>query len=88
VVETAQLTDTGFGRGSSEEMDHGPGGGGTHLYSQHLGGRGRWISEFEASLVFRMSPGQPGLHKETLSQKTKEMDHEAKDEQEPGVRLE
>jgi hypothetical protein len=23
--------------------------------SQHLGGRGRWISEFEASLVFRVS---------------------------------
>jgi hypothetical protein len=30
-----------------------------------LGGRGRQISEFEASLV----PGQPGLHRETLSQK-------------------
>jgi hypothetical protein len=23
--------------------------------SQHLGGRGRWISEFEASLVYRVS---------------------------------
>jgi hypothetical protein len=30
--------------------------GGTHLESQHLvGGRGRWISEFEASLVYRVS---------------------------------
>jgi hypothetical protein len=33
-----------------------------------LGGRGRWISEFEASLVYRV-PGQP--YRETLSQKTK-----------------
>jgi hypothetical protein len=31
-----------------------PGGGGTCLSSQHLGGRGRWISEFEASLVYRL----------------------------------
>jgi hypothetical protein len=29
--------------------------GGTCLYSQHLGGRGRQISEFEASLVYRVS---------------------------------
>jgi hypothetical protein len=35
-----------------------------------LGGRGRWISEFEASLVYRMSPGQPGLYRETPSKKT------------------
>jgi hypothetical protein len=35
-----------------------------------LGGRGRWISEFEASLVYRV-PGQPGLRRETLSQKNK-----------------
>jgi hypothetical protein len=28
---------------------------GTHLYSQHLGDRGRWISEFEASLDYRVS---------------------------------
>jgi hypothetical protein len=31
---------------------------------------GRRISEFEASLVYRV-PGQPGLHRETLSRKTK-----------------
>jgi hypothetical protein len=30
-------------------------GGGSHLYSQHLGGRGRQISEFEASLFYRVS---------------------------------
>jgi hypothetical protein len=35
-----------------------------------LGGRGRQISEFEASLVYRV-PGQPGLHRETMSRKTK-----------------
>lgn len=29
--------------------------GGTHFQSQHLAGRGRWISEFEASLVHRAS---------------------------------
>jgi hypothetical protein len=33
----------------------GPGGGGTSLQYQHLGGRGRWISEFEASLVYIVS---------------------------------
>jgi hypothetical protein len=32
--------------------------------------RGR-SSEFEASLVYRVSSGPPGLHRETLSQKTK-----------------
>jgi hypothetical protein len=32
-----------------------PGSGGTCLQSQHLGGKGRWISEFEASLVYRVS---------------------------------
>jgi hypothetical protein len=31
------------------------GGGGTCFWSQHLGGRGRQIFEFEASLVYRMS---------------------------------
>ena len=32
-----------------------PGSGGPLLWSQHLGGRGRWISEFEANLVYRVS---------------------------------
>jgi hypothetical protein len=32
-----------------------PGGGGTRLEFQHLGGRGRRISEFEASLVYTVS---------------------------------
>jgi hypothetical protein len=31
------------------------GSGGARLYSQHLGGRGRQISEFEASLLYRVS---------------------------------
>ena len=35
-----------------------------------LGARGKQISELEASLVYRVSfPGQPGLHRGTLSQK-------------------
>jgi hypothetical protein len=32
-----------------------PGSGGACFQSQHLGGRGRQISEFEASLVYRVS---------------------------------
>jgi hypothetical protein len=32
-----------------------PSSGGACLYSKHLGGRGRQISEFEASLVYRVS---------------------------------
>jgi hypothetical protein len=35
----------------------------------HLGGRGKRISELQASLVYRVVPGQPGLHRETLSRK-------------------
>jgi hypothetical protein len=31
------------------------GRGGARLQSQHSGGRGRWISEFEASLVYKVS---------------------------------
>ena len=31
------------------------GSGGTRLYSQHLGGRGRQISEFKASQVYKVS---------------------------------
>jgi hypothetical protein len=34
------------------------------------GGRGRWISEFEASLVYKVSSRKAkGLHRETLSQR-------------------
>jgi hypothetical protein len=32
-----------------------PGNSGACLLSQHLGGRGRWISEFQASLAYRVS---------------------------------
>ena len=31
------------------------GSNGTRLSSQHLGGRGRWISEFKGSVVYRVS---------------------------------
>jgi hypothetical protein len=33
--------------------------------------RGRQIFAFQASLVYRMSSGQPELYKETMSPKTK-----------------
>jgi hypothetical protein len=36
-----------------------------------LGGRSRQISEFKASLVYRVSSRTAGQHRETLSQKNK-----------------
>jgi hypothetical protein len=60
-----------------------PGSGGTRLYSQHLGGRGKWISEFEASLVYRMSSRtaratrrNPVSIKQTTKNKTKKKEEE------------
>jgi hypothetical protein len=38
---------------------------------QLSGGRSRQISEFEASLVYKVSSRKPGLHRETLSRKKK-----------------
>jgi hypothetical protein len=43
-----------------------------------LGGRGSWISELEASLLYRVSPGQPGLHRESLFQKDKKTENKNK----------
>lgn len=31
------------------------GSGGSHLQSQHPGGRGKWISDVKANLVYRVS---------------------------------
>ena len=45
-VNISSLTPGGGGGGSS---------GGARLKSQHSKGRGRWISEFEASLVYKVS---------------------------------
>jgi hypothetical protein len=45
-----------------------------------LGGRGRQISEFEARLVYRVTSGQPRLHRETLSQKKRKKEKEKKKE--------
>lgn len=40
-----------------------------HLSSQHSGGRGRQISQFEASLIYsRASSRQAELHRESLPQ--------------------
>jgi hypothetical protein len=46
-----------------------------------MGGRGRRISEFEASLVYKVSsPGQPGLYRETLSKPKKRKEREREKE--------
>ena len=37
-------------------------------------GRGRWISEFETNLVYKVSPRQPELHSNTLSQRREDRD--------------
>jgi hypothetical protein len=42
---------------------------------------GRHISEFKASLVYRVIPGQPMLHREILFQKTKQ--NKTKQKQKP-----
>jgi hypothetical protein len=42
-----------------------------------LGGRGRQISEFEASLAYRV-PDQPMLHKKTLTLKKKRKEKKRK----------
>ena len=48
------------------------GGGGTGLESQHLGGRGRQISQFEASLVYRVSSRTArATQRNPISKKTK-----------------
>jgi hypothetical protein len=39
----------------------------------------REISKFKASLVYRASSGQPGLHRETLSQRKKKLTEELKE---------
>ena len=41
------------------------------LYLQVLGGRGRCISELRSAWSTKWVPGQPGLHRDTLSRKTK-----------------
>jgi hypothetical protein len=46
-----------------------PASAGACFWPQRWGDRGRWF-EFEDSLAYRVL-GQPGLHRETLSQKNK-----------------
>jgi hypothetical protein len=48
-----------------------PGSGGARLKFQHSGGRGRWISEFKASLVYRVSSKTARATQRSLSRKTK-----------------
>jgi hypothetical protein len=47
-----------------------------------LRGRGRWISEFKVSLVYKVSFRQPGLCRETLSPKKKKKKKKNKGEEE------
>ena len=42
-----------------------------YVFNPSTGGRSRWISEFEAILVYRVSSRTARLHRETLSQKSK-----------------
>jgi hypothetical protein len=59
------------------KMQYRPGGGGACLKSQHLGGRGRWISEFKASRLkseFQDSQGyteKPCLEKQNKTKQNK-----------------
>ena len=55
----------------NKEVRRMPGGGGTHLPSQHLRGRGRWIS-VSLSPVWSTdrASGQPEMYRETLASKT------------------
>jgi hypothetical protein len=50
-----------------------PGSGGTYHQSQHLGGRGRQISEFEASLVYKVSSRIARATQRNLVSKTKKL---------------
>ena len=55
---TDLLEENLFLQGSSDE----------HLQSQHSeGGRDRWLSEFEASLVYKVNHSTDRVHRETLS---------------------
>jgi hypothetical protein len=51
-----------------------PSGSSTRLQSQHSGGRGRQISEFKASLVYRVSPRKAkDIQSNLVSKKTEEI---------------
>jgi hypothetical protein len=43
-----------------------------------LGGRGRWISEFKASVVYRVSSRTAWANRETLSRKSKKQTNKQK----------
>ena len=44
--------------------------GGAHHYSQHPGGRGRFSVRLKPTWSTKEVPGQPGLHRESMFQKT------------------
>jgi hypothetical protein len=51
-----------------------------------LGGKGWWISEFEASLVYRVSSRMPGLYRETLSQEKGKRKERKQKERKEGIK--
>jgi hypothetical protein len=52
------------------------------LKFQHSGGRGRWISAFDVSLVYRASFKIAGVYRETLFEKTKKEKKEKRGKEE------
>jgi hypothetical protein len=57
------------------------GGGGTRLQSQHLGGRGRQISEFEASVDYKVSSRTArAIQRNPASKKNKQKQKQNKNE--------
>jgi hypothetical protein len=67
-----------------------PGGGGTRLQSQHSGRKGWQISEFEASLVYRMSSrtARATQRNSILKNKTKQNKTKQKKQKDSGEGLE
>jgi hypothetical protein len=58
------------------------GGGGARLESQHWGGRGRRISEFEASLVYKVSSRiARAIQRNPVSKKTNKQKNQTKPNQ-------
>lgn len=54
---------------------------GAHLYSEHSRDRSGWISEFEASEVYRGSSIHSGLNRKILFQKQKKQTNQSKTKQ-------
>jgi hypothetical protein len=76
-----ERTQMSLKRGMDTENVVLPGSGGACLSSQHLGGRGRWISEFKVSLVYKVSSRTARAIQRTPSRKTKKKKKKKKNKQ-------